>query len=96
MERKIIRMNIPINIETILSVSVVETDETLRRHFICEIPIHSDFIEEGGLIDLTPRQKEILTMISENNKISKKGIAQHLEINSSAVDKHIDALKAKG
>ncbi|MCK5201270.1 MAG: HTH domain-containing protein, partial [Spirochaetales bacterium] len=41
-------------------------------------------------------QKEILTMISENNKISKKGIAQHLEINSSAVDKHIDALKAKG
>lgn len=60
---------------------------------------------EGGAISgvivsvidsLTDRQKDILTIIKENNKITYKAIAKKLSINESAVGEHIKALKEKG
>lgn len=50
----------------------------------------------GGLIELTDRQKEISELIGNDNKITIKKIAEILKINSTAVDKHIEALKRKG
>ena len=50
----------------------------------------------GGLIQLTDRQKQILEIIRKNSKTTIKNIAKQLEINTTAVDKHIDALKRKG
>jgi len=51
----------------------------------------------GGVInDLTNRQKEILNLIIDNNKISYKAIAGKLSINESAVTKHMNTLKEKG
>lgn len=47
----------------------------------------------GGQIDyLTDRQKEVLILIKENNKISRKEIAHKLGIAESAVQKHLKAL----
>ncbi len=42
------------------------------------------------------RQKEVIKIIAMDNKISYKSIAKKLDINTSAVDKHIKALKKKG
>jgi ATP-dependent DNA helicase RecG len=42
---------------------------------------------------LTERQKEV---IKQDNKISYRAIAQQLNINESAVLKHIEILKDKG
>jgi predicted HTH transcriptional regulator len=50
----------------------------------------------GGLIELTDRQLEVLNLINENNKITKVGIAAKLNINVSAVLKHLQILKQKG
>ena len=50
----------------------------------------------GGVIELTERQKEIISILSADNRMSYKAIAKHLNINDSAVDKHIKALKEKG
>lgn len=61
--------------------------------------------EEGGLIggviggamdSLTDRQKDVLTIIKANNRVSYKAIAEKLSINKSAVGDHIKALKEKG
>ncbi len=49
----------------------------------------------GSIDDLTDRQKEILELIIENNKISYRRIADILSINDSAVKKHLNALKEK-
>ncbi|MGQ1787486.1 RNA-binding domain-containing protein [Saccharicrinis sp. GN24d3] len=91
-----------------------DTDEPDRRYFVCELPIHPDFLEEieqdevneeggsiggviGGSIELTPRQLDVLKLIEQNNKISITQIAKELNIkSSSAVDKHVEALKSKG
>ncbi|MCD6181737.1 MAG: putative DNA binding domain-containing protein [Candidatus Cloacimonetes bacterium] len=51
---------------------------------------------KGGAIDLTERQKEILSLINQNNKISYREIAKKLEINNSAILKHLNNLKSKG
>ena len=50
----------------------------------------------GGSIDLTERQVEILSLIQNEPKISKKRISETLKINLSAMDKHISSLKEKG
>jgi len=50
----------------------------------------------GDSIYLTDRQKDILDLIVQDNKISRKKIAQVLDINQSAVLKHLDTLKKKG
>jgi len=61
--------------------------------------------EKGGVIDgaigsvidsLTDRQKDVLSIIKENNKMTYKAIAEKLSINESAVGEHIKALKEKG
>jgi len=50
-----------------------------------------DAIEE-----LTHRQKEILKIISSDNRISRSGIAEVIHINESAIQKHLNSLKGKG
>lgn len=51
----------------------------------------------GGAIEgLADRQLEVLELIHEDKKISYRGIGERLDINESAVGKHIDALKEKG
>jgi len=50
----------------------------------------------GGSISLTDRQKDIIGLIKQNPKISRKDIAKILDINQSAVLKHIEKLKSLG
>ena len=50
----------------------------------------------GGAIVLTPRQKQILGIIRQNNTISYRVVAEKLKINESAILKHFNALKEKG
>lgn len=88
-----------------------DTNEPSRSCFITELPIHPDFPSAeniggtiggsigdsiGGSIKLTPRQEEVLNIIKINNKISYRAIAKKLEINESAVKKHLNSLKEKG
>lgn len=47
----------------------------------------------GGSNALTPRQKEIINLIKQDNKISYRAMAQQLDINESAIKKHLNALK---
>ena len=46
--------------------------------------------------ELTERQEEILNLIEQNNKISRKQLSDILNINPSAIQKHINKLKQKG
>jgi len=48
----------------------------------------------GGQISDT--QQMILNLISENSKISRKALAEKLNINESAIQKHLDKLKRLG
>ena len=50
----------------------------------------------GGSISLTSRQKEIIEIIKGNNKIGYRTLAKELNINDSAVKKHLNNLKEKG
>ena len=50
----------------------------------------------GGPIELTERQQEIIDLIEKDSKISLRKIAKKLNINSSAVQEHLNALKKKG
>jgi ATP-dependent DNA helicase RecG len=51
----------------------------------------------GGQAEkLTERQKEVLELIKADPGISRKQLSEKLDINQSAVQKHIDALKKKG
>ena len=51
----------------------------------------------GGPIDeLTARQQEVLQLLKENNKLSRRELALQLAINVSAAQAHIDALRTKG
>ncbi|MCB0483122.1 MAG: putative DNA binding domain-containing protein [Flavobacteriales bacterium] len=61
--------------------------------------------DEGGPIggpigspieDLTDRQREVLKLIKENKKLTKRGLAEKLDINVSAAQGHLDILKEKG
>jgi predicted HTH transcriptional regulator len=76
---------------------------------IC-FPFEQDYLDSlkggaiGGVIggaigsaidDLTDRQRDVLNLIIENNRISYKAIADKLGINESAVIKHIKALRDK-
>lgn len=60
-----------------------------------------DVVIEGGPIggpieELTDRQQEVLLLLKENNKLTKRELATHLGINVSAAQAHIDALRIKG
>ena len=50
----------------------------------------------GAILELTERQNEVLSIIAEGPSISYRLIARHLNINESAVLKHINILKEKG
>ena len=50
----------------------------------------------GGLIQLTDRQRDILNLIRQDNKISRKALSNLLDVAESAVQKHIETLKEKG
>ena len=47
----------------------------------------------GGSITLTPRQKEIINLLKQNNKTSYRAMAKQLGINESAIKKHLNTLK---
>ena len=51
----------------------------------------------GGQIGgLTNKQMETLNIIKENPSISRKMLAEQMNVNESAIQKHLDALKKKG
>ena len=82
---------------------VFDTDFPNRSFFVVEFPIYPDFRDAennggaiGGAIKLTNRQKEIVEIVKSDNKVSYRAIAKKLNINDSAVDKHIKSLKEKG
>ena len=52
--------------------------------------------EGGAIAELTERQNEVLSIIAEDSPISYRLIARQLNINESAVLKHINILKEKG
>ncbi len=82
---------------------IFDTDYPNRIYFVVEFPIYRDFRDDennggsiGGAMELTARQIEIINIIVSDNKISYRAIAKKLNINDSAVDKHIKTLKEKG
>ena len=78
------------------------TANFLRMTFMSYEPVFLDKKDSpiggaiGGAKILTERQREILQLIIDDNKISYKIIVETLNINESAVTKHIGILKAKG
>ena len=79
------------------------TANFVRMSFESVEPVYVDDVKGGaiggaigGSIDnLTDKQKEVLTLIIEDNKISYRAIANQLSINESAVLKHLNKLKEK-
>ena len=66
-------------------------DDFLRMVFV------SNYNEiDGGSIELTSRQMEIIEIIKDNNRIGYRTLAEELNINDSAVKKHLNNLKEKG
>lgn len=51
---------------------------------------------EGGAVNLTKRQKEVLSFIKEDRSVSYRDLAEKLGINASAAQKHLNVLKNKG
>ena len=67
------------------------TDNFLRMTF----PIIGGQV--GGQVGfLTTRQREILELIIKDPAISRKNLSEKINVNQSAVQKHIDTLKKKG
>ena len=65
-------------------------DDFLRMVFV------SNYNEiDGGSIELTSRQMEIIEIIKDNNRIGYRTLAEELNINDSAVKKHLNNLKEK-
>jgi len=52
--------------------------------------------EKWSELGLTERQIEILVLINENPKIPRKQLSEKLNINQSAVQRHLEKLKEKG
>lgn len=50
----------------------------------------------GGTIDLTIKQEEIVALMRNSPKITVRELSKQLDINKSAVQGHIEALKNKG
>jgi len=81
--------------------AIFDLDDPDRRYFVVEIPIHSAFVEVGGQVgrhvgSITERQREVLEFMIADPKVSISKIASALNINRSAAQDHIDALKDKG
>jgi ATP-dependent DNA helicase RecG len=51
----------------------------------------------GGQVgELSDRQREILGLIKENNRLIKRALAKNIKINVSAAQAHLGVLKSKG
>lgn len=50
----------------------------------------------GGSMEISERQLEVLRLIENDNTVSYRKLAKLLNINESAVKKHLEALKRKG
>ena len=70
-------------------------DDFLRMVFISNYD-EIDGGSMGGSMELTLRQEEIIKIIINNNKIGYRTLAEKLNINDSAVKKHLNNLKDKG
>ena len=46
--------------------------------------------------ELSENQRRIITLISENPRISRRELAERLNMNQSAIQKHIEKLKKNG
>ena len=57
---------------------------------------HPNTIQKGLVERLAESQKKILTLVQANPNISKKDLAAAVGISTTAIDKNISALKAKG
>jgi predicted HTH transcriptional regulator len=58
--------------------------------------VHTNGIIIGGeYLKLPARQKDVLILIANNNKITIAKVAEILGINNSAAQKHFEALKTK-
>jgi len=65
---------------------------------IAKEEVSEKVVRKGGQkrwSELTKRQIEILQLIRENPKISRKELSEELSINPSAIQKHIERLKKK-
>ena len=49
-----------------------------------------------AISELTLRQKQVLKLIAKDNRISRSGIAEVLNVNESAIQKHLNNLKDAG
>ncbi|MCX2450305.1 winged helix-turn-helix transcriptional regulator [Pedobacter sp. PLR] len=62
-----------------------------------EVNVVDDGLVKGGpILDLTQRQNEVLILLKENSKLTKRDLAKLLDINVSAAQMHIELLKVKG
>jgi len=84
-----------------------DADEPERSHFVSELTIHPDFLDDksgggqigsqiGGQIKLTNRQNDIIQLVLKNENISRASLSKELGINESAIQKHLNTLKEKG
>jgi ATP-dependent DNA helicase RecG len=51
---------------------------------------------DNGAEKLTQREREIILLIKEDNSISRKAIAERLNMGTTTVYRYIDSLKVKG
>ncbi len=83
-----LRMSFPVNDQVVGEEDAVEVGGPIGG------PISGPI---GGPIgELTARQKEVLQLLKKNNRLSKRELAAHLNVNVSAAQAHVDALRAKG
>lgn len=64
-------------------------------------PVSKELIHQSRVVDrlvdgLVESQRKIVELIKANPKISKKEMAENIEISTTAVDKHIRSLREKG
>ena len=96
------------HIETLKNKGYIERIGSTRGHWIDVFQEEKSIGLSGGQIEkistpistpikaLSQRQNEILNLISNDDKISRRSLAEKFEINESAVKRHLEILKEKG
>jgi ATP-dependent DNA helicase RecG len=80
------------------------SDNFLRMSFPINSQVTIDVIEGGPIggpigspiVGLSQRQNEVLNLLKENNRLTKRDLAKLLEINVSAAQRHIEILRNRG
>lgn len=80
----------PIALET----ENVDVGDGCQFQVVVRRPAHDQANESHN--SLTPRQAKILSMIAADDRITVRALARELEINVSAVQSHLAALRGKG